>query len=89
MDYLINWFGFKEKDLAAGEKSSLTTKDNKVTIKINNPGAGFLVLTDSYYYNWHATIDGKEVPIYLTDYNFRGLITPKGEHVVVFYDTLF
>ena len=33
LDYLINWFGFKEDDLAAGEKSSLTTKDNKITIK--------------------------------------------------------
>jgi NADH-quinone oxidoreductase subunit E len=33
LDYLINWFGFKDDDLAAGEKSSLTTKDNKFTVK--------------------------------------------------------
>jgi NADH-quinone oxidoreductase subunit E len=33
LDYLINWFGFKEGELAAGEKSSLTTKDNKFTVK--------------------------------------------------------
>jgi len=33
LDYLINWFGFKEDDLAAAEKSSLTTKDNKFTVK--------------------------------------------------------
>ena len=33
LDYLINWFGFNEDDLAAGEKSSLTTKDNKFTVK--------------------------------------------------------
>jgi NADH-quinone oxidoreductase subunit E len=33
LDYLINWLGFKEEDLAAGEKSSLTTKDNKLTVK--------------------------------------------------------
>ena len=33
LDYLINWFGFKEEDLAAGEKSSLTTKDNKFTVR--------------------------------------------------------
>jgi NADH-quinone oxidoreductase subunit E len=33
LDYLINWFGFKEGDLEAGEKSSLTTPDNKFTIK--------------------------------------------------------
>jgi len=33
LDYLINWFGFKDDDLVAGEKSSLTTKDNKFTVK--------------------------------------------------------
>ena len=33
MDYLINWFGFKEDDLVPGEKSFLTTKDNKFTVK--------------------------------------------------------
>jgi NADH-quinone oxidoreductase subunit E len=33
LDYLINWFGFSEEELAAAEKSSLTTKDNKFTVK--------------------------------------------------------
>ncbi|MCX5783880.1 MAG: NAD(P)H-dependent oxidoreductase subunit E [Elusimicrobia bacterium] len=33
LDYLINWFGFKDEDLAGGEKSFLTTKDNKFTVK--------------------------------------------------------
>ena len=33
LDYLINWFGFKDDNPAAGEKSALTTKDNKFTIK--------------------------------------------------------
>lgn len=33
LDYLINWFGFSEDELAAAEKSSLTTKDNKFTVK--------------------------------------------------------
>jgi len=33
LDYLISWFGFKEDALASDEKSSLTTQDNKFTIK--------------------------------------------------------
>jgi NADH-quinone oxidoreductase subunit E len=33
LDYLIHWFGFQDDDLAAAEKSSLTTKDNKFTVK--------------------------------------------------------
>ena len=58
-------------------------------MKTNNVGEGFLVLTDSYYPTWQASIDGKETKIYLTDYNFRGIIVPKGEHTVEFYDKLF
>ena len=33
LDYLIKWFGFKEDELGAGDKSSFTTKDNKFTVK--------------------------------------------------------
>jgi len=72
-----------------GEAKILDYQANKVIININNPGEGFLILTDSYYPNWHAMIDEKETPVYLTDYNFRGIITPKGKHTIVFYDTLF
>jgi len=61
----------------------------KVILKTSNPGEGFLVLTDSYYPSWHATIDGKETKIYLTDFNFRGIIVPKGNHVIEFYNKLF
>jgi hypothetical protein len=72
-----------------GEIQILEYQDNKITLRTKNPGEGFLVLTDSFYPNWHARIDGKMTQIYLTDYNFRGIITPKGEHTVEFYDTLF
>jgi hypothetical protein len=71
-----------------GDAQITSYQDNKVIIKINNPGVGFLVLTDSYYYSWHAKIDGLDSPIYLTDYNFRGIITPKGKHTIEFYDTI-
>jgi len=72
-----------------GDAQIISYGDNKVVIQIDNSGAGFLVLTDSYYPNWHATIDGNKTPIYLTDYNFRGIITPKGVHTIEFYDSLF
>jgi hypothetical protein len=78
-----------KSDWSLGEAQVLDYQDNKVTIKINNPGEGFLVLTDSFYPTWHATVDGHAVLIYLTDYNFRGIITPKGKHTIEFYDTLF
>lgn len=64
-------------------------KDNQVVLETKNDRDGFLVLTDSYYPSWHATIDGKETKIYITNYNFRGIIVTKGNHRIEFYITLF
>lgn len=76
-------------DWTIGSAEILNYKENRVLIKTNNNGEGFLVLTDSYYPTWHARIDGKDVKIYLTNYNFRGIVVPKGEHTVEFYNNLF
>ncbi len=62
--------------------------ENEIIIKTNNEGEGFLVLTDAFYPSWKATIDGKMVKINKTDYTFRGLLVPKGEHEIKFYITL-
>ena len=77
------------KEWSLGEAKILDYQPNTIDIGVNNKGEGFLVLTDSYYPTWHAKIDGKETQIYLTDYNFRGIIIPKGKHTIEFYDTLF
>jgi hypothetical protein len=77
-----------KSDWDLGDAQITDYENDKVVVAINNPGEGYLVLTDSYYYNWHAKIDGQKTPIYLTDYNFRGIITPKGKHTIVFYDTI-
>ncbi len=63
--------------------------ENRVLIKTRNTDEGFLVLTDSFYPTWKARIDGEETKIHLTDYNFRGILVPEGQHVVEFYNTLF
>lgn len=72
-----------------GKSEIINYKENKVIIKTDNLGDGFMVLTDSYYPTWHVKIDGKEGMIYLTDFNFRGVVVPQGKHVVEFYNTLF
>jgi hypothetical protein len=72
-----------------GQVNFVNYSDEKVLLKTKNSGDGFLILTDSFYPSWHATIDGQETKIYLTDFNFRGIIVPKGEHVVEFYNQIF
>lgn len=72
-----------------GKAEIVNYSENKVTIKTKNSGDGFLVLTDSFYPTWKAKVDGRETKIYRTNYNFRGIIVPKGEHNIEFYITLF
>jgi hypothetical protein len=64
-------------------------QNNKIVLETKNSNDGFLVLTDSYYPSWKATIDEKETTIYITNYNYRGIIVPKGNHKIEFYITLF
>ena len=60
-----------------GEAGILEYSANRIVIKTENKGEGFLVLTDSYYPTWHASIDGLDTKIYTTDFNFRGIVIPK------------
>jgi hypothetical protein len=56
----------------------------RVVIDVNAGAPGYLVLTDSWYPGWVATIDGKDAPIVRADYIFRALAMPAGQHTVVF-----
>lgn len=79
----------KDMNWSSGIIKITEERDNYFKFSSNNDGEGFLVLTDSFYPTWHAKIDGLETKIYKTDYNFRGIIIPKGKHIIEFYITLF
>lgn len=79
------------REYAFSEGSAVITEyvPQRVVIKTVNEESGFLVLTDSYYPTWRATIDGEETRIFRTNYTFRGVVVPRGQHIVTFYNTLF
>jgi hypothetical protein len=45
---------------------------------------GYLVLLDTYYPGWVATVDGQATPIYRANYIGRAVFVPAGEHVIRF-----
>lgn len=74
---------------STGDVTIDSYSENTIILTARTDGEAFMVLTDTFYRTWKATVDGKQTPIYRTDYNFRGVIVPKGEHRVEFKDNLF
>jgi hypothetical protein len=62
----------------------LSYTPNKVVIKVKTQSNALLFLSDNYYPNWKAYINGQETPIYRADYTFRAIVVPEGESVVTY-----
>jgi len=53
-----------------------------IVLNIPKTKPGILVLADTYYPGWEATIDGKPIEIFPVDITFRGIELSEGEHKV-------
>ncbi len=71
-----------------GSVEILRYSSDEVVLRTTNNGEGFLVLTDSYYPTWHVMIDNQKSRIYQTNYIFRGVVVPSGEHKITFENNL-
>ena len=63
---------------------SLDIQGGNVSIETSSDRTRLLVLTDLYYADWHAYIDGVEIEIYPVNTLFRGVVVPEGEHLIEF-----
>lgn len=54
------------------------------TIEVQTNGGCVLVVTDSFYPGWIASIDGTQTKIYAANYLFRAIYVPDGYHRVRF-----
>ena len=53
-----------------------------VRVEADAAAPGVLVLSETYYPGWSATLDGKPAELLRADYAFRGVALPAGHHVV-------
>ena len=68
----------------ATARASSATPRRSVTLRVEAACAGLLVLPDTYFPGWRATVNGRDRTIYPTDGAFRGVTVPKGTSRVEF-----
>jgi len=82
------------QDKIGGLKQSVSDKNqiklteyqpNYLKYESNTSAKELAVFSEMYYSKgWEAYIDGELQPIYRVDYTLRGLIIPKGKHIIEF-----
>jgi hypothetical protein len=82
-----------ERSLETGEPAApashftlqfLSDTPNTVTIHAASDGSGYLVLADTAYPGWRATVDGQAVAVLRANVSLRAVAFPAGEHTVQF-----
>ena len=69
---------------AVGTARITDYQHERVTIDTDAPGRRLLVLSDTWFPGWRATVDGSPVPIARANVAFRAVTVPAGRHRVVF-----
>jgi hypothetical protein len=68
--------------LAPGKVLAIERGNNSLRIDAVSGGNGVLVINDSFWPGWRATIDGREVPIWRADFLVRAVPWPAGRHLL-------
>ncbi|TLN17417.1 YfhO family protein, partial [bacterium] len=71
-------------DLQSDDKISILSEQaTRIELDVEAGQDGWLVIADTWYPGWQASVDGQVVTISRAHYVFRGLPLPAGRHLVV------
>jgi hypothetical protein len=73
-----------EADDRPSAPAAFSISSAAVRYPVSLPRAGWVLVSDTYYPGWVASLDGQPVPIYHGDYAFRAVPVPAGDHLLVF-----
>ena len=68
-----------------GSATMVEYQPNHVKADVDAPENAVLVLADTHYPGWRATIDGEPAEIFPAYYAFRAVVVPAGRHTVQFH----
>lgn len=72
-----------ESDSHADFGPLATLGPNRYGIEIEANGAGWLLIANSNFPGWRATLDGASTKLFQADYLFQALLVPAGQHQIV------
>ncbi len=75
---------FSDRDYKTkGEIRLIAKNPNMLKFSVESASSGFVAISGSYYpKGWLAYLDGKEIPLYQTDFIIRGVEVPEGKHTL-------
>lgn len=62
----------------------VTETPQVIEVEVEAAANGYLVLLDTYYPGWQATVEGQPTAIYRANYLSRAVFVPEGRHIVRF-----
>lgn len=81
---LLAWAATGQASSPLQTATITTDRATQVVIDATSPQGGLLVLADTYYPGWRATVDGAPTPILRVNQMHRGVLVPPGAHTVTF-----
>jgi hypothetical protein len=76
--------GLGDAPAEGGEARILRYEPDRVELSATADRRALVVLSDVHFPGWHATVDGREVPIERVDYLLRGVPVDAGTHRIAF-----
>ena len=78
-----------ESAISATNGATATVKNyhignNTMDAEVAAAGPAMVVFAETYYHNWHATMDGGATPVYRANVGFMAVQVPAGTHAVHF-----
>jgi hypothetical protein len=58
--------------------------NNREDLQVETPSPTMVFVSQAYYHNWKAELDGKEIPVWRANYAFQAIQVPAGSHAVTF-----
>jgi hypothetical protein len=72
-----------QANLATAPVEVKTYTPNRIQLAVTTAAPAFLVTSEAMYTGWEATVNGKSVPLRMTNGAFRGLALPAGANQIV------